>query len=127
MWYRHGMQIFKVFSARKRYKFEQSRAQAIIFYQNLKNAGKLGRPKPDQCRSGVRGVFFDKEERAWVARWNDCGLKKYAVYGTQEHGFVDSYKAAVEMRVETIRNNYQFVAQRTRWKGQRRILGTSQT
>ena len=23
--------------------------------------GKLGSPKPDQCRSGVRGVFFDKE------------------------------------------------------------------
>ena len=23
--------------------------------------GKLGTPKPDQCRSGVRGVFFDKQ------------------------------------------------------------------
>ena len=63
--------------------------------------GKLGRPKPDQCRSGVRGVFFDKqaphsdapwerdvngpslEEKAWVARFSNCGMKTYAMFSTE--------------------------------------------
>lgn len=126
MWYRHGIQVFRSFSGRGG-KFEQGRACAILFYKQLQNAGKLGRPKPDQCRSGVRGVYFDKEERAWVARWSDCGLKKYAVYGTQELGFQDAYREAVRTRVQSIRQKHQFVFQRTRWKGRRRPLGQSQT
>jgi len=126
MWYRHGIQVFRAFKARGS-QFEQGRAHAILFFKQLKNAGKLGRPKPDQCRSGVRGVFFDKEERAWVARWSDCGLKKYAVYGTQEMGFAEAYRAAVRTRVQTVRQMHQFVFQRTRWKGQRRPLGMAQT
>eukprot|EP00811_Abedinium_folium_P035604 NODE_8383_length_1499_cov_6.336006.p2 GENE.NODE_8383_length_1499_cov_6.336006~~NODE_8383_length_1499_cov_6.336006.p2 ORF type:complete len:311 (+),score=18.89 NODE_8383_length_1499_cov_6.336006:245-1177(+) len=127
MWYRHGIQVFRTFSARRSYKFEQSRMRAIIFYQQLQNAGKLGRPKPDQNRAGVRGVFFDKDERAWVAKWNDCGLKKYAVYRTEEMGFAEAYRAAVRMRVQTIRRNHQFMMQRTRWRTRRRPLGGLQS
>lgn len=126
MWYRHGIQVFRAFPG-KGAKFEQGRACAILFYKQLQNAGKLGRPKPDQCRSGVRGVYFDKEERAWVARWSDMGLRKYAVYGTQEMGFQEAYREAVRTRVQTVRQQHQFVFQRTRWKGHRRPLGTSQT
>lgn len=126
MWYRGGIQVFRSFKGRHGY-FEQGRAQAILFFKQLQHAGKLGRPKPDQCRSGVRGVYFDKEERSWVARWSDVGLKKYAVYGTQEMGFAEAYKAAVRTRIQAVRQNHQFILQRTRWKGQRRPLGTPQT
>jgi len=124
MWYRHGMQVFRTFSCRDKSKFEQSRMRAILFYQQLQNYGKLGKPKPDQCRSGVRGVFFDKEERSWVSRWSDCGLKKYAVFSTEEKGFAEAYSAAVKTRVQTVRQNHQFVFQRTRWRGKRQPLGT---
>ncbi|CAE8590593.1 unnamed protein product [Polarella glacialis] len=126
MWYRHGIQVFRSFPA-KGGKFEQGRARAILFFQQLQNYGKLGRPKPDQCRSGVRGVYFDKEEKAWVARWSNCGMKTYAVYGTQELGFQTAYRDAVKHRIQSVRQNHQFVFQRTRWKGQRRPLGTPQT
>lgn len=128
MWYRHGMQVFKAFGAQKpSIKFEQARMRAIVFYKKLKDAGKLGRPKPDQCRSGVRGVVFDRDERAWVAKWNHCGLRMHAVYGTQELGFEEAYKRAVRSRVHAIRDQHKFVFQRTRWKGKRRPLGTHQT
>eukprot|EP00931_Biecheleriopsis_adriatica_P006870 TRINITY_DN108213_c0_g1_i1.p1 TRINITY_DN108213_c0_g1~~TRINITY_DN108213_c0_g1_i1.p1 ORF type:complete len:295 (+),score=36.97 TRINITY_DN108213_c0_g1_i1:101-886(+) len=126
MWYRHGIQVFRSFSA-KGSKFEQGRARAILFFQQLQNYGKLGRPKPDQCRSGVRGVYFDKEEKAWVARWSNCGMKTHAVFGTQELGFQTAYREAVRTRVQSVRQNHQFMFQRTRWKGQRRPLGTPQT
>lgn len=126
MWYRQGIQVFRTFNA-KAGKFEQGRACAIKFYEHLQRAGKLGRPKPDQSRSGVRGVFFDKEERSWVARWSDMGLKKYAVYSTEDLGFQQAYRKAVQMRVQTIRDKHQFIFQRTRWRGQRRPLGQSQT
>lgn len=126
MWYRHGMQVFRTFKARGG-KFEQGRAHAILFFKELDRARKLGRPKPDQCRSGVRGVFFDKDERSWVARWNDCGLKKYAMYSTVEMGFAEAYKAAVHTRIQTLRQNHQFVMQRTRWRGLRRPLGQAHT
>merc|ERR1711957_853098 len=101
MWYRHGIQVFRTFGGRSRHSqtFEQSRTRAITFYQSLQNAGKLGRPKPDQSRSGVRGVIFDKDERAWVARWNHCGMRMNAVYGTQELGFENAYRGAVQSRV----------------------------
>lgn len=124
MWYRHGMQVFRTFSCRDKSKFEQSRMRAILFYQQLQNYGKLGKPKPDQCRSGVRGVFFDKEERSWVSRWSDSGLKKYAVFSTEEKGFAEAYSAAVKTRVQTVRQNHQFIFQRTRWRGKRQPLGT---
>jgi len=126
MWYRSGIQVFRAFGARG-IKFEQGRAKAILFYEQLKRAGKLGRPKPDQCRSGVRGVFFDKEERAWIARWTHCGLLKYAVFKTEELGFQQAYQDAVAHRVQSIRQYHEFVFQRTRWRGQRRPLGQGQT
>eukprot|EP00929_Paragymnodinium_shiwhaense_P062218 TRINITY_DN31061_c0_g1_i2.p1 TRINITY_DN31061_c0_g1~~TRINITY_DN31061_c0_g1_i2.p1 ORF type:complete len:322 (+),score=25.68 TRINITY_DN31061_c0_g1_i2:46-966(+) len=127
MWYRHGMQVFRSFPAHPAVKFERARAKAIVFYKQLKNAGKLGRPKPDACRSGVRGVFFDIEERAWVARWSDSGRKKNAVYSTIDKPFQQAYRQAVECRLEAVRRNHQFVFQRTRWKGQRKPLGTPHT
>ena len=38
--------------------------------------GKLGTPKPDQCRSGVRGVFFDKQVRSPVSKsWLLCSCE----------------------------------------------------
>jgi len=126
MWYRSGIQVFRTFPA-KAGRFEQGRACAILFFQTLKEAGKVGRPKPDQCRSGVRGVYFDKEERSWVARWSHVGLKKYAVYSTEQMPFEEAYKRAVRTRVESVRQNHQFIFQRTRWRGQRRPLGQSQT
>mmetsp|Transcript_5217 Transcript_5217/g.11617 ORF Transcript_5217/g.11617 Transcript_5217/m.11617 type:complete len:297 (+) Transcript_5217:61-951(+) len=128
MWYRHGIQVFRTFSARANsHRWEQSRQRAIIFYNMLKQGGKLGRPKPDQCRSGVRGVFFDKEERAWVARWNDMGLKKFAVFSTEDHGFSEAYTRAVQTRVQHVRQQHQFMFQRTRWRGQRQHFGSPRT
>jgi len=128
MWYRHGMQVFKAFGASNpSVKFEQGRMRAITFFQQLQNAGKLGRPKPDQCRSGVRGVVFDREERAWVARWNHCGMRMNAVYGTQELGFEEAYKSAVKSRVNAMRDQHKFMFQRTRFSGNRKKLGTYQT
>lgn len=126
MWYRHGIQVFRTFGA-KRSKFERGRARAILFFEQLKKYGKLGRPKPDQCKSGVRGVFFDKEEKAWVASWSNCGMKTYAVYNTQELGFQKAYQDAVRMRIQSIRQKHQFMFQRTRWKGQRQPFGYAQT
>lgn len=126
MWYRQGMQVFRAFPA-KSGKFEQGRACAILFYKTLERAGKLGQPKPDQCRSGVRGVFFDKDEKTWVARWSSTGMKKHAVFSTERLGFKESYTSAVQARVNALRQNHQFFFQRNRWKGQRRALGQRQT
>eukprot|EP00747_Dinoflagellata_sp_TGD_P167076 gnl/TRDRNA2_/TRDRNA2_190901_c0_seq1.p1 gnl/TRDRNA2_/TRDRNA2_190901_c0~~gnl/TRDRNA2_/TRDRNA2_190901_c0_seq1.p1 ORF type:complete len:285 (+),score=29.36 gnl/TRDRNA2_/TRDRNA2_190901_c0_seq1:67-921(+) len=128
MWYRHGIQVFRTFNCRgDNSKFEQSRMRAIIFFQQLQNAGKLGKPKPDQNRSGVRGVFFDKGERSWVSRWNDCGLKKHAVFNTQEMGFAEAYKAAVRSRIQNMRQQHMFMFQRTRWRSKRHPLGMMKT
>lgn len=128
MWYRNGMQVFKAFSARGRAEtFEQARGRAIFFYKQLENTGKLGRPKPDQCRSGVRGVYFDKDERAWVAKWNDGGMRKYMVYKTTELGFQEAYKSAVSTRLQSLQPYHKFVFQRTRWRSRRAPLGTSKT
>ncbi|CAJ1329785.1 unnamed protein product, partial [Effrenium voratum] len=128
MWYRNGMQVFRWFGARGS-KFEQARTRAILFFEELRRSGKLGRPKPDQCRSGVRGVFFDKQEKAWVARFSNCGMKTYAMFSTEdpELGFRGAYEKAIAVRIQSVRQNHQFVLQRTRYKGQRRPLGTPQT
>ncbi|CAL1156035.1 unnamed protein product [Cladocopium goreaui] len=126
MWYRNGMQVFRWFTA-KGSSFESARTRAILFYKQLQLGGKLGTPKPDQCRSGVRGVFFDKQEKSWVARWSNCGMKTYAMFNTEEMGFQEAYKRAIEVRIQNVRQNHQFLFQRTRWRGQRRPLGSSQT
>lgn len=126
MWYRHGMQVFRWFSA-KGSSFESARTRAILFFKQLQLGGKLGTPKPDQCRSGVRGVFFDKQEKSWVARWSNCGMKTYAMFNTEEMPFQEAYKRAVTTRIQNVRQNHQFLFQRTRWRGQRRPLGSPQT
>lgn len=127
MWYRDGIQVFRNFHAKEGSQFEQARSRAILFLKQLQQAGKLGRPKPDIGRSGVRGVYFDPLERSWVARWSDCGMKKYAVYSTVDMGFKDAYQAAVHTRISSIRRNHMFVMQRTRWAGHRKPLGTFRT
>ncbi|CAK9034136.1 unnamed protein product [Durusdinium trenchii] len=126
MWYRHGVQVFRWFNARGS-QFEQGRTRAILFFKQLQLGGKLGSPKPDQCRSGVRGVFFDKQEKSWVARWSNCGIKTYAMFSTEDLGFQEAYNKAIERRIHNVRQNHQFMFQRTRWKGQRRPLGTPHT
>ncbi len=128
MWYRNGIQRFKTFSARHRVdKFEKSRQKAIILFHQLKMANKLGTPKPDVCNSGVRGVFMDRWEQAWVARWHDCGLQKLSVFKIGQLGFDQAYKSAVATRLKKTRETHRFVFQRFRWRGKSKMYGTART
>ena len=126
MWYRHGIQRFKTFSTKQRAdKFEKSRQKAIILYHQLRMANKLGTPKPDVTNSGVRGVFMDKWEQAWVARWNDCGLNRFSMFKIGQLGFDQAYKAAVATRTRKVKEQHEFKFQRFRWKGKAHRYGTS--
>lgn len=122
MWYRDGMQVFRTFPA-KGSRFEQGRARAIIFFKMLEKSGRLGTPKPDQCRSGVRGVFFDHEEKSWFAQYSSHGMKKLVAFDTQKYGFQTAYESAVRLRVQSVRQQHQFLFQRTRWKNRKLPLG----
>ena len=66
---------------------------SILLFQQLKNANKLGKPKPDVTFSGVRGVIWDNCERAWVCRWGESGLQRYQVFHVnEESNFAASYQ-----------------------------------
>ena len=84
-------------------------------------------PKPDVANSGVRGVFMDRWENAWVARWNDCGLNKYSMFKINTLGFEQSFKAAVATRLRKTKETHRFVFQRFRWKGKSKRYGTART
>ena len=127
-WYRHGLQIFRPFTHRGRSeRFEQSRMEALTLYNQLEISGKLGRPGPDQCMSGVRGVAYDKNGRAWSAWWSEAGVKRFRLFPVKSFGFDEAFKLAVATRTEKLRENYQFIMQRNRWRSGRVPQGTSRT
>lgn len=128
MWYRHGIQVFKSFSHHGRAeRFEKARMEALALHRQLELSGKLGRPGPDKCMSGVRGVGYDKEQKAWTCWWSESGVRRFRIFTVKDFGFDTAYKMAVEARTEKLRENFQFVMQRNRWRSGRQPLGTSRT
>ena len=128
MWYRHGIQVFKTFSHHGRAeRFEKSRMEALALHNQLELAGKLGRPGADKCMSGVRGVGYDKETKAWSCWWNESGVRRFRMYPVEEFGFDTAYKMAVATRTEKLRETFKFVMQRNRWRSGRHPQGTSRT
>ncbi|CAD7952379.1 unnamed protein product [Amoebophrya sp. A25] len=130
MWYKDGIQVFKRHggNASRSEGFERARMRALLLYQQLKQYAKLGRPKPDVTFSGVRGVIWDTEERAWVCRWAEAGMQRWHVFPVNaENSFGDAYARAVKMRLEVLQRNHHFVMQRSRWKNLKDFLGTSKT
>ncbi|CAD7972000.1 unnamed protein product [Amoebophrya sp. A120] len=130
MWYKDGMQVFKRHGGNRARSegFERARMRALLLYKQLKVANKLGKPKPDVTFSGVRGVIWDRVERAWVCRWGESGLQRWHAFPVNaETPFQEAYTQAVRMRLQVLQRNHQFVMQRTRWKNLRDWLGTNKT
>jgi hypothetical protein len=128
MWYRHGIQVFKTFSHHGRAeRFEKARMEALALHKQLEMAGKLGKPGPDKCMSGVRGVGYDRNERAWNCWWHESGVRRIKIFPVKEFGFDTAYKMAVATRTEKLRENFQFMMQRNRWRSSRQPLGTGKT
>ncbi|PHJ25562.1 ap2 domain transcription factor ap2ix-6 [Cystoisospora suis] len=139
MWYSNGVQVFRPFSCRGRKggrgkeglpdglgigrnsgTWERARAKAIVLLKQLKRQGRLNSlAKPDVARSGVRGVYFDTEEKLWVATWNEHGMRRFKAFPTMEMGFDAAYQAAVAVRRQKLQENYIFCMQRTRKKSGR--------
>ncbi|KEP60316.1 UNVERIFIED_CONTAM: AP2 domain transcription factor AP2IX-6 [Hammondia hammondi] len=139
MWYASGVQVFRPFSCRGRRggrgkeglpdglgigrgsgTWERARAKAVVLLKQLQRQGHLDRlAKPDVTRSGVRGVYFDTEEKLWVATWNEHGLRRFKAFPTMEMGFDAAYQAAVAVRRQKLRENYIFCMQRNRKKSGR--------
>ncbi|PFH32061.1 AP2 domain transcription factor AP2IX-6 [Besnoitia besnoiti] len=139
MWYASGVQVFRPFSCRGRKggrgkeglpdglgigrgagTWERARAKAVVLLKQLKRQGHLDKlAKPDITRSGVRGVYFDTEEKLWVATWNEHGLRRFKAFPTMEMGFDAAYAAAVAVRRQKLRENYIFCMQRNRKKSGR--------
>ena len=128
MWYRHGLQVFKHFNCRGRSEnFEKSKMHSLALFNQLKMSGKLGRAGADKCMSGVRGVGFEKTEKAWTCWWTECGIRRYKIFSVKEFGFDEAFKMAVKMRSDKVRENRQFIMQRNRWRSGRQPIGTSRT
>lgn len=122
MWYRAGIQVFRPFTCKKQ-GFEKARTKAIILMKQLASSGVLRRPpKPEKCRSGVRGVYFDPEERLWVAVWGEAGIRRFRAFSVLDMGFDEAYKAAVAVRKQKLADNHQFVMQRSRNRSGRNPL-----
>jgi len=128
MWYKSGIQVFQTFSARNRSeKFERSRMKAIVLFQQLQNAKKLGSPGPERGRGGIRGVSFDQKEQSWIARWTESGLQRHKIYPIKEYGFHNAYKHAAKERLVNMEKNHMFQVHRSRLKGYRHPYGTTKT
>lgn len=136
-WSSNHQQVFRAFSIRSRASgrdggrsiqaagaafgmlqaggFEAARAKALLLLQQLRKQRKLkddysssSSTKPEINRSGVSGVYFDHEERLWVAVWQEAGFRRLAAFSVAAFGFDGAYKAAVNLRKQKLQENYQF-------------------
>uniref|UniRef100_A0A3B0MSD0 AP2 domain containing protein, putative n=1 Tax=Theileria annulata TaxID=5874 RepID=A0A3B0MSD0_THEAN len=78
--------------------------------------------QPDCNLSGVRGIFFDNKTSSWVVKFNEFGVRKYKFFSTNEFGFQDSYKNAVDFLRFQLYKNHQFLHRRHRTRKNRPIL-----
>ncbi|KAF8820582.1 AP2 domain transcription factor AP2IX-6 [Cardiosporidium cionae] len=121
-WYRNGIQVFRPFSC-KEGKFEVARKRALTLLKHLKGIKATRRlPAPDVNRSGVRGIYFDSDERLWVAVWNQAGIRRFKAFPVLQMGFDSAFRAAVAVRKQKVAENHQFVMQRSRWRSGRNAL-----
>lgn len=150
-WTANGMHVFRPFSCRSRCSgrdggrgvqaagaafgharaggLEAARAKALLLLRQLRRQGKLTEcldssqaTKPEVNRSGVRGVYFEPEERLWVAVWKDAGIRRFRAFSVVEMGFEAAYKAAVAVRRQQLAMNYEFCLQRHRRRSGRQPL-----
>ncbi|OEH78710.1 AP2 domain transcription factor ap2ix-6 [Cyclospora cayetanensis] len=82
--------------------FEGARAKSLVLLRQLQRQGKLTAElasskacKPEINRSGVRGVYFEPEERLWVAVWKEAGVRRFRAFSAVDLGFDTAYQAAV--------------------------------
>ncbi|KAF8820083.1 AP2 domain transcription factor AP2IX-6 [Cardiosporidium cionae] len=121
-WYRNGIQVFRPFSC-KEGQFEVARKRALTLLKHLKGIKATRRlPAPDVNRSGVRGIYFDSDERLWVAVWNQAGIRRFKAFPVLQMGFDSAFRAAVAVRKQKVAENHQFVMQRSRWRSGRNPL-----
>lgn len=109
--------------------FEAARAKALVLLRQLQRQGKLtaelessSRTKPEINRSGVRGVYFEPEERLWVAVWKEAGIRRFRAFSVVDMGFDVAYQAAVAVRRQQLAMNYEFCMQRHRRRSGRQPL-----
>ncbi|KAL8275469.1 hypothetical protein Esti_000601 [Eimeria stiedai] len=92
---------------------EAARAKALVLLRQLQRQGKLTaelestrQTKPEINRSGVRGVYFEPEERLWVAVWKEAGIRRFRSFSSIDLGFQAAYQAAVAVRRQQLALNY---------------------
>ncbi|KAL8450325.1 hypothetical protein Emed_002583 [Eimeria media] len=108
---------------------EAARAKALVLLRQLQRQGKLTaeldssrQTKPEINRSGVRGVYFEPEERLWVAVWKEAGVRRFRSFSAIDLGFQAAYQAAVAVRRQQLALNYEFCMQRHRKRSGRQPL-----
>eukprot|EP00916_Digyalum_oweni_P007262 GHVL01012280.1.p1 GENE.GHVL01012280.1~~GHVL01012280.1.p1 ORF type:complete len:236 (+),score=33.09 GHVL01012280.1:30-737(+) len=120
MWYRtDGVQVFRPFNTHRGIGYEKARTKALRLQEQLQQKGWMspdGNRRPDKLLSGVRGVFFDHDERIWVATWNSAGIRTFRAFPAAEMGFDEAYQAAIAVRRQKVVENHKFVMQKIRWR-----------
>ncbi|CDJ41407.1 hypothetical protein, conserved [Eimeria tenella] len=108
---------------------EGARAKALALLQQLQRQGKLQQnfsssssSKPEVCRSGVSGVYYEPEEKLWVAAWQQAGLRCFRAFSVLQLGFAAAFRAAAATRQQQLALNYQFVIKRHRRRAGRQPL-----
>ncbi|KAL8452542.1 hypothetical protein Emag_002331 [Eimeria magna] len=108
---------------------EAARAKALVLLRQLQRQGKLTaeldssrQTKPEINRSGVRGVYFEPEERLWVAVWKEAGIRRFRSFSAIDLGFREAYQAAVAVRRQQLALNHEFCMQRHRKRSGRQPL-----
>ncbi|XP_026190557.1 uncharacterized protein LOC113146681 [Cyclospora cayetanensis] len=109
--------------------FEGARAKSLVLLRQLQRQGKLTAElasskacKPEINRSGVRGVYFEPEERLWVAVWKEAGVRRFRAFSAVDLGFDTAYQAAVAVRRQQLAANYEFCMHRHRKRSGRQPL-----
>jgi len=115
-WYRHGRQLFRAFSTRRKEGFEQARTKALMFLRQMGRNTMKALPRPEVNRSGISGVYFDHVDQLWVAVWNQHGVRQFRGFPVTSMGFDTAYKAAVMIRKEKLAESHKFVMHRWRFR-----------
>lgn len=150
-WVSHKQQVYRAFSSRSRAAgrdrgrsiaaagsaigllqaggFEAARAKALLLLRQLQQQRKLQQDfssssssKPEINRSGVSGVFFDADERMWVAVWQEAGIRRFRSFSVAALGFAAAYNAAVQTRKDKLKLNYRFCMPKYRKRSGRQPL-----
>ncbi|CEM22594.1 unnamed protein product [Vitrella brassicaformis CCMP3155] len=92
----------------KEHGFDKAKTLAEQHRREMERTGRAALKKRSEHQSGVKGVYYQKGNNAWVAHWRDSGKRKFKPFSVRDLGYEGAKQAAIPHRRAMEERHYDY-------------------